>query len=262
MKIKSAILVLSAALMMSSMFAGCGNKDMTAKGVRTNNVTNDGRLNRPGSTMYGTGNYGTYNVNDRGIYSMQDRDLMNNRYPVGRYGFNTDNSMGMNNNGMNRNGMNNYNANSTDRNGMMTGNMQLSQKIADRISKINGVDTANVMITDNNAYVAVSTESKMNTKMKYAGPDRTYLNSYNTKTKSDNLPANLKSQIADIVKKADPSIKNCYVSADANFVDRMNEYADHVRQGRPLQGLNTEFQEMINRLFPTNAANQTAPMNR
>lgn len=51
-------------------------------------------------------------------------------------------------------------------------NMQMSQKIADRITALNGVQTANVLLTDRNAYVAVTLRDR-DTNGAAAGTNRT-----------------------------------------------------------------------------------------
>lgn len=68
---------------------------------------------------------------------------------------------------------------------------------------------------------------------------------------SDTLTKAMKDKIAAVVQKADPSIKNVYVSANPDFVERANYYADEFRAGHPLKGFANEFRTMVERIFPT-----------
>ncbi|NBD27323.1 YhcN/YlaJ family sporulation lipoprotein [Paenibacillus glycinis] len=61
----------------------------------------------------------------------------------------------------------------------------------------------------------------------------------------------MKAQIASEVKKMSPSIKNVYVSANPDFVDRMGAYMADVKAGHPIQGFIAEFNAMVDRIFPT-----------
>lgn len=64
------------------------------------------------------------------------------------------------------------------------------------------------------------------------------------------LTEDVKNQIAAEVKKLVPTIDNVYVSANADFVDRMNGYWNDVKAGRPIQGFMAEFNAMVERVFP------------
>lgn len=74
----------------------------------------------------------------------------------------------------------------------------------------------------------------------------------------NNLNDELKAKIAKNVQKAAPNVKNVYISANPDFVGRMTNYWDEVRAGNPIQGFASEFGEMVNRLFPANAASRPA----
>lgn len=71
-----------------------------------------------------------------------------------------------------------------------------------------------------------------------------------TDTTSD-VTQGLKDKIADEVKRADTRIQNVYVSANPDFVERANYYADEFRAGHPLRGFAHEFRVMVERIFPT-----------
>jgi len=107
--------------------------------------------------------------------------------------------------------------------------LQMDQKIADSLAARTDVQSAYVVRSDRNAYVAILTEG--------AG-DR-------------QLTDKLKGEIADEVKAQSPATDHVYVSANPEFADRMRGYAEQVRLGHPIQGLLTEFNAIVNRIFPT-----------
>ena len=105
--------------------------------------------------------------------------------------------------------------------------VQIAKQAADRITRINGVKAANVLVTRSNAYVAAVVN-----------------------TNQGQLTSNLEHQIAQQVRATDPSIQNVYVSTNPEFVNRVNKYVADVGQGRPVSGFVEEFTVMVNRIFP------------
>lgn len=77
-------------------------------------------------------------------------------------------------------------------------------------------------------------------------------NSYNM-TAADDLTKEMKDRIAAEVKKYNTGIKNVYVSANPDFVERADYYAQEVRAGHPLKGFAKEFGTMVERIFPTHS---------
>lgn len=158
--------------------------------------------------------------------------------------------------------------------------MELSKKIADHITAMNEVKSSYVMLTNQNAYVAVVLHSTAPSATPKAAPGQTKPsatpkaapgqtkpsatpNAAPGRTKpapsmtSADVPAAIKSKIAQKVKSVDPRVKNVYVTANPDFVGRMTSYAAEVNRGRPISGFATEFYSMVQRLFPTNAAKRT-----
>jgi len=159
--------------------------------------------------------------------------------------------------------------------------MELSKKIADQITAMKEVKSSYVMLTNQNAYVAVVLHStapsatpkaapgpmKPSATPKAApGPTKPSATPKAValgRTKpapsmtSADVPAAIKSKIAQKVKSVDPRVKNVYVTANPDFVGRMTSYATEVKHGRPISGFATEFYSMVQRLFPTNAAKRT-----
>lgn len=173
--------------------------------------------------------------------------------------------------------------------------MEMSQEIADALSDKHGIKSSYVLLTDNNAYVAVSFDDKSikgkssglgRTSASYMqpmhpmhptgqdkdqtigdrniGPDGLRNNGmYDAKnngmagagTEDERLTQKVKDEVAREVKRMKPSVKNVYVSANPDFVSRMTSYANDVRTGHPIQGFIAEFNAMAERLFPARSGN-------
>lgn len=106
--------------------------------------------------------------------------------------------------------------------------MVVADAAADRVSALKEVDTANVIVTNNNAYVAAKLAKNAGTK----------------------LTQKLKHKISNRVKSVDPKIKNVYVSVNPDFYHRMTNYANDLRTGKPVSGLFNEFNTTVQRIFP------------
>lgn len=106
--------------------------------------------------------------------------------------------------------------------------MKLAEKEAKNISKLKEVKHAYVIATNNNAYAAVVLKDD----------------------KKGKLTDELKSRISKQVKAVNPNIRNVFVSANPDFVDRMADYTKKLQEGKPVSGMVDEFSEMIRRVFP------------
>ncbi|MFF2910977.1 YhcN/YlaJ family sporulation lipoprotein [Paenibacillus sp. NPDC057934] len=73
----------------------------------------------------------------------------------------------------------------------------------------------------------------------------------NVKMEEDNVTQAIKDKIAAEIKKTSPNIDAVYVSANPDFVERFNVYAEEARAGHPLKGFADEFRKMVERIFPT-----------
>ncbi|MDQ6599271.1 YhcN/YlaJ family sporulation lipoprotein [Bacillus salipaludis] len=104
--------------------------------------------------------------------------------------------------------------------------MSVADDAANRVSDLSEVDSATVIASDNNAYVAV----------KLAGNDK--------------LTNNLEDKISDKVKSVDRDIDNVYISANPDFFGQMNQWAGDIRDGRPVTGFFKEFSDAVRRVFP------------
>lgn len=213
-----------------------------------------------------------------------------------------DGAMDINQRGLNRdhgyqnmqpNAMNTPNGNNMAHRFDANTNMEMSQKIADGVAAMDEVETANVLIAGNNAYVAVklhhgagitngtngndgvgaggagntgagtngiagtgaNTDSNMGQMGQKAGNGGMNANMGNDNNWTiEEITPEIKEKIAAKVKELNANIKDCYVSANPDFIERMQVYADEFSNGRPLSGFVEEFGAMIERVFPTHAA--------
>lgn len=110
--------------------------------------------------------------------------------------------------------------------------MRVADKAADRIATMPEVNDVNVIVTDDNAYVAAQLSEGVE------------------------LTHKVERKIADQVKAVDQNIDDVYVSANPDFYDRMTSYTNDIRNGEPIEGLFEEFTESIRRMFPSNVNNQ------
>lgn len=110
--------------------------------------------------------------------------------------------------------------------------MVMNKDTARAIAGLAGVDSAWVLLTEKNAYVAVRLPN---------GP-----NLRDTRDIDDVL----KNRIAAKVKELHPKIRNVFVSADPDFAERLRGYSEKVEKGEPIRGLILEFNRAVERLFP------------
>ncbi|MFE8702700.1 YhcN/YlaJ family sporulation lipoprotein [Cytobacillus sp. FJAT-54145] len=108
--------------------------------------------------------------------------------------------------------------------------MEVADEAADKVTDLEEVSQANVIVTDRNAYVAAV---------------------LNNDRENQNLSRDVENKISKAVKEADNQIRNVYVSTNPEFVDRMTGYGDRINRGEPVEGFFDEFTEMVRRVFPT-----------
>ncbi|MDR4947901.1 YhcN/YlaJ family sporulation lipoprotein [Neobacillus cucumis] len=106
--------------------------------------------------------------------------------------------------------------------------MRVADNAAKKVADLPEVDTANVIVTNNNAYVAVKLSPTSRNKGTY----------------------HIEHKISQRVKSTDRDIDNVYVSENPDFYDRINTYASDIRNGKPVSGFFNEFTETIRRVFP------------
>lgn len=123
--------------------------------------------------------------------------------------------------------------NGVDHNG--ESRLDYAEDAADKVAELDEVDNATVMITDNNAYVAVMMKNE-------AGSDNA--------AGDEELSKELEDKIADKVREVKADVKNVYVSLNPDFVERMRGYGERINEGEPIEGFFDEFSEAIRNVFP------------
>lgn len=111
--------------------------------------------------------------------------------------------------------------------------MDLAEEAAAKVNELEEVENATVIVTDQNAYVAVV--------MSQAG-DKT--------DTSDKVSKELEDKIAAKVREADGAIDNVYVSLNPDFVERMTDYGKRINEGEPVEGFFEEFGQAVRNVFP------------
>lgn len=207
--------LLTAASLSSLLLSGCGannnSMDNTALRSQGDPALRSVRYN-PGNDT-GNFNHSTYPVVDQNNIAQNQ----NNR--------NIPNHNVNNNDLANRNSRNNALQNVNNDENRMT----VADKAADKIVEMREVDQANVIITENNAYVAAKLTDNANKK----------------------LSRDVEKKISDLVKATNQDIDHVYVSVNPDFYNRTTSYANDIRDGRPIEGFFDEFSTLVRRVFPT-----------
>ncbi|MBD7969753.1 YhcN/YlaJ family sporulation lipoprotein [Paenibacillus gallinarum] len=77
----------------------------------------------------------------------------------------------------------------------------------------------------------------------------TYTNKNNTQAE-EQVTDEMKQKITKKIKQMDPKVKNVYISANPDFLERAQGYASDLANGHPISGIVSEFQVMMDRIFP------------
>ena len=125
----------------------------------------------------------------------------------------------------------NENVNNNTSNGVGTNTthghkVEVADEVSDEVTAMKEVESANVLVTDANAYVAVELKEG---------------------NKGDE---HMENKIAEHVRKGNPNFKNVYVSMNPDFVKQMNDYSTKIREGEPVEGFFEEFSDTVRRVFP------------
>ncbi|MEK3952229.1 YhcN/YlaJ family sporulation lipoprotein [Psychrobacillus sp. FSL K6-1464] len=134
-------------------------------------------------------------------------------------------------------GMNGTDAGTTDGNATNGGttndtnaqDVEVADQVADKITELEEVESASVLVTDNNAYVAVELKE---------GTEET---------------EEIKTKISDAAKKENADFKNVYVSANPDLSQQFKDYGDRIRADEPVEGFFNEFTDTVDRVFPDRA---------
>lgn len=125
----------------------------------------------------------------------------------------------------------NENVNNNASNGVGTNTnhghkVEVADKVADDVAAMKEVESANVLVTDVNAYVAVVLKE------------------------GDKGDEHMENKIAEHVRTGNHNFKNVYVSMNPDFVKQMNDYGTKIREGEPVEGFFEEFSDTVRRVFP------------
>ncbi|MFD2117960.1 YhcN/YlaJ family sporulation lipoprotein [Paenibacillus yanchengensis] len=205
------MLLATATVLSVAIFTGCSKKDDS--GVQQQGMMKDGMMQD--GTMMQDG------------MMMQDKHFSNDQL-----------------NSANRNKGNNLIGNHKNY------RMEMSKEIADKIVKDAKVNSAYVMLTDNNAYVAVMMDENNNNTAMNKNDNNAAMNKNNNNAAKDSISDEVKQKVTKVVKKEQPKIENVYVSTNPDFVGRMQGYMNDVAAGNPITGFISEFNEMVDRVFP------------
>ncbi|TQR16594.1 YhcN/YlaJ family sporulation lipoprotein [Psychrobacillus vulpis] len=104
--------------------------------------------------------------------------------------------------------------------------LELADDVADKITEMDEVESANVIVTNNNAYVGV---------MLKEGVDGN---------------EELENKIADQARATNADFNNVYVSTNPDFAEQFTEYGEKIRANEPVEGFFEEFTDTIERVFP------------
>ncbi|MEC1547795.1 YhcN/YlaJ family sporulation lipoprotein [Bacillus rugosus] len=153
---------------------------------------------------------------------------VNYRNPVNNNGTRNMNDANNNRDNVDNNLTDNVNNNDNgNNNGNDNRKLEVADDAADKITDMKEVKHANVIVAGNQAYVAVV----LTNGNKEVGKD-------------------LKKKISDKVRDTDKNMDNVYVSANPDFVDRMQGYGERIQNGDPVAGFFDEFSETVQRIFP------------
>ncbi|MBD0379481.1 hypothetical protein ICC18_05090 [Paenibacillus sp. WST5] len=154
--------------------------------------------------------------------------------------------------------------------------LEYNQFLSNQLNALNGVNTAIVMTTDQNAYVAVmmdrsATGTKGTTlETNNQGTVKGFYNdnapfddnmssndlnngynNYETAVHHDMLSHRFKQTIAEKIRSLQPNLMDVYISANREFLNKMNNYAQESWKGNSLMPLLTDFNQTVERVFGT-----------
>lgn len=113
-----------------------------------------------------------------------------------------------------------------DVNGNNDHKLELADDVADKIVEMDEVESANVIVTDNNAYVGVVLKEDVDSSEE------------------------LENKIADQAKATNSDFNNVYVSTNPDFAKQFTEYGEKIRANEPVEGFFEEFSDTVKRIFP------------
>jgi hypothetical protein len=155
--------------------------------------------------------------------------------------------------------------------------MELSQKLIQEVQNVEGVNSAIVILTDRYAYTAITLDNtatgtkgararrEVNNKGTSLGRYNPFdnnqtadprelatgFNNYETVQNHEDLSHAFKQRIAETIRMAQPNVHDVFISANRDFVNRMNVYAQESWKGHSLQPYVAEFNQLVTDEFGT-----------
>ncbi|MBU4533980.1 MAG: YhcN/YlaJ family sporulation lipoprotein [Firmicutes bacterium] len=105
----------------------------------------------------------------------------------------------------------------------------LAQKMVREAEKVEGVESATVVLAGSTAYVGINVE----------------------RGTEDRQTEQIKRTVATRIKNADNRIARVLVTTDPNLITRLEEISQGVAQGRPVDAFTDELRELNQRMTPT-----------
>ncbi|PKM90197.1 MAG: hypothetical protein CVU87_03105 [Firmicutes bacterium HGW-Firmicutes-12] len=104
-----------------------------------------------------------------------------------------------------------------------------SKQLADRISTMEEINSATVVVTGSKAWVGVDLQANAGTE----------------------VTEEVKTKITQMVKNQANNIRTVYVTADADTVSRLRNVARDTTAGKPISGFMDELNKITNRIMPS-----------
>lgn len=111
------------------------------------------------------------------------------------------------------------NANSANR------KLSIATEVADDLAALEQVKSANVLVTENTAFVGVDLENNMDASDK------------------------LQTEITNIVRESG-NYNEVFVSFNPDFTKQLADYSDRINNNEPVEGFFDEFKDAVKRMFP------------
>jgi spore cortex protein len=127
-----------------------------------------------------------------------------------------------------RNGATYLNRTDTNDNNLSR-NVRVADDVAQEVAGLKKVNTAAAIVMGRNAYVAVTLKHN---------------------TGDGKMTEKMKNEIAKRAKAVDPNLRNVYVSSNPDFVKQLGNYANDLRNGKPISGMIKNLGDIIRRTFP------------
>lgn len=161
-------------------------------------------------------------------------------------------------NRVNGNRLRNNNLIGSHKNYRLEMNAEVSNKLTEEVPE---VKASYVLLANQNAYVAVSlddSEPKGNAKtlsrtnVGFLGESSSDADGVleSLSTGEDKLTDGIRSEVESIVKRLRPKVEHVYISANPEFVGRLNIYMNDAVEGYPVQNYIMEFNALAERIFP------------